>query len=78
MLGWVPGGHAIRVVIDTAERLMTRALIDRLVPLTDEGPRHARGHRQAPPGGTPNRHNPSQCFRPFFSNVLPGSPPVSS
>ena len=32
MLDWVPEGHAVRVVISTVERLVTRALIDRLVP----------------------------------------------
>ena len=37
MLDWVPEGHAVRVVIGTVERLMTRALIDRLVPPTEKG-----------------------------------------
>jgi hypothetical protein len=29
MLDWVPEGHAVRVVIDTVERLMTRDLTGR-------------------------------------------------
>ena len=33
MLDWVPEGHAVRVVIGTVERLMTRDLIARLVPV---------------------------------------------
>ena len=37
MLDWVPEGHAVRVVIDTVEALMTRDLIDRLVPPTEKG-----------------------------------------
>src|ERR1700758_841345 len=37
MLDWVPEGHAVRVVIDTVERIVTRAVIDRLVPPTDKG-----------------------------------------
>jgi transposase len=37
MLDWVPEGHAVRVVIDTVERLMTRDLIDRLVPPAPKG-----------------------------------------
>jgi len=37
MLDWVPEGHAVRVVIGTVERLMTRGLIDRLVPPTEKG-----------------------------------------
>jgi transposase len=38
MLDWVPEGHAVRVVIGTVEQLMTRGLIDRLVPPTEKGP----------------------------------------
>jgi transposase len=37
MLDWVPEGHAVRVVIDAVEGLVTRDLIDRLVPPTDKG-----------------------------------------
>jgi transposase len=37
MLDWVPEGHAVRVVIGTVERLVTRALIDRLVPPAPKG-----------------------------------------
>jgi transposase len=37
MLDWVPEGHAVRVVISTVERLMTRDLIDRLIPPTGKG-----------------------------------------
>jgi transposase len=37
MLDWVPEGHAVRVVIGTAERLMTRDLIARLVPPAPKG-----------------------------------------
>lgn len=37
MLDWVPEGHAVRVVIGTVERLVTRALIDRLVPAARQG-----------------------------------------
>jgi transposase len=37
MLDWVPEGHAVRVVIGTVERLMTRGLTDRLVPPTRRG-----------------------------------------
>jgi transposase len=37
MLDWVPAGHAVRVVIDTVERLMTRDLTGRLVPPTEKG-----------------------------------------
>jgi transposase len=37
MLDWVPDGHAVRVVIGTVERLVTRALIDRLVPPAPKG-----------------------------------------
>ena len=37
MLDWVPEGHAVRVVISTAEKLMTRALTDRLVPPAPKG-----------------------------------------
>jgi transposase len=37
MLDWVPEGHAVRVVIDAVERLITRDLIDRLVPPTEKG-----------------------------------------
>jgi transposase len=37
MLDWVPEGHAVRVVIGTVERLMTRGLIDRLVPPAPKG-----------------------------------------
>jgi transposase len=37
MLDWVPEGHAVRVVIGTAERLMTRDLIGRLVPPAEKG-----------------------------------------
>jgi transposase len=37
MLDWVPEGHAVRVVIGTVERLVTRGLIDRLVPPAPKG-----------------------------------------
>jgi transposase len=37
MLDWVPEGHAVRVVIGTVERLVTRGLIDRLVPPAPAG-----------------------------------------
>ena len=37
MLDWVPEGHAVRVVIGTVERLMTRDVIDRLVPPAPKG-----------------------------------------
>jgi transposase len=37
MLDWVPEGHAVRVVIDTVERLMTRDLAARLVPPAPRG-----------------------------------------
>jgi transposase len=37
MLDWIPDGHAVRVVIDTVEALMTRDLIDRLVPPAPQG-----------------------------------------
>ena len=37
MLDWVPEGHAVRVVIGTVERLMTRDLVARLVPPTEKG-----------------------------------------
>src|SRR5204863_5824760 len=37
MLDWVPEGHAVRVVIDTAERLATGDLVARLVPATEKG-----------------------------------------
>ena len=38
MLDWVPEGHAVRVVIDAVERLMTRDLAARLVPPAPKGP----------------------------------------
>jgi transposase len=37
MLDWVPEGHAVRVVIGTVERLMTRDLAGRLVPPAPKG-----------------------------------------
>lgn len=37
MLDWVPEGHAVQVVIDAVERLMTRDLIARLVPPAPKG-----------------------------------------
>jgi transposase len=37
MLDWVPEGHAVRVVIGTAERLVTRDLAARLVPPAPQG-----------------------------------------
>ena len=37
MLDWVPEGHAVRVVISTVERLMTRDLTGRLVPPAPAG-----------------------------------------
>ena len=37
MLDWVPEGHAVRVVIGTVERLMTRGLTGRLVPAAPKG-----------------------------------------
>jgi transposase len=37
MLDWVPEGHAVRVVIGTVERLMTRDLAARLVPPAPKG-----------------------------------------
>ena len=37
MLDWVPESHAVRVVIGTVERIMTRDLIDRLVPPARQG-----------------------------------------
>ena len=37
MLDWVPEGHAVRVVIGTVERIMTRDLIDKLVPPSEKG-----------------------------------------
>jgi transposase len=37
MLDWVPEGHAVRVVIGTVERLVTRDLTDRLVPPAPKG-----------------------------------------
>jgi transposase len=37
MLDWVPEGHAVRVVIDAVERLMTRDLAARLVPPVPKG-----------------------------------------
>ena len=42
MLDWVPEGHAVRVVIGTVERLMTRELAARLVPPASRGRRPAR------------------------------------
>ena len=38
MLDWVPEGHAVRVVIGTVERLMTRDLPGPLVPPAPKGP----------------------------------------
>jgi transposase len=37
MLDWVPEGHAVRVVINTVEEIMTRDLLGRLVPPSPEG-----------------------------------------
>jgi transposase len=37
MLDWVPEGHAVRVVIGTVERLMTRELTGQLVPPSPAG-----------------------------------------
>jgi transposase len=37
MLDWVPEGHAVRVVIDTVERLTDRDLIARLTPPAPQG-----------------------------------------
>ena len=37
MLDWVPEGHAVRVVIGTAEQVMTRDLMARLVPPAPKG-----------------------------------------
>ena len=37
MLDWVPEGHAVRVVIDAVERLVTRDLAVRLVPPAPKG-----------------------------------------
>ena len=37
MLDWVPEGHAVRVVIDAVEQLMTRDLAARLVPPAPKG-----------------------------------------
>lgn len=37
MLDWVPEGHAVRVVIDAVERLMTRDLAGRLAPPSPKG-----------------------------------------
>jgi transposase len=37
MLDWVPEGHAVRVVIGTVERLVTRDVVDRLVPPAPKG-----------------------------------------
>jgi transposase len=37
MLDWVPEGHAVRVVIDAVERLMTRDLAARLMPAAPKG-----------------------------------------
>ena len=37
MLDWVPEGHAVRVVIDAVEGLMTRGLAGRLVPSAPKG-----------------------------------------
>jgi len=46
MLDWVPEGHAVRVVIDTVEPVVTRDLAARLVPPA------LRGRRPARPGMT--------------------------
>jgi transposase len=48
MLDWVPEGHAVRVVIGTAEALMTRDVIDRLVPPAPKG--SAAGPARYDPG----------------------------
>ena len=37
MLDWVPEGHAVRVVIGTVERVVTRDVIDRMVPPAPKG-----------------------------------------
>src|ERR1700722_3961242 len=37
MLDWVPEGHAVRVVIDAVEEIMTRDLLARLVPPAPAG-----------------------------------------
>jgi transposase len=37
MLDWVPEGHAVRVIIGTVERLVTRDLVGRLVPPAPAG-----------------------------------------
>jgi transposase len=37
MLDWVPEGHAVRIVIGTVGRLVTRDVIDRLVPPAPKG-----------------------------------------
>jgi len=44
MLDWVPEGHAVRVVIGTVERVVTRDVIDRMVrpPRTGSAPGPAR------------------------------------
>ena len=42
MLDWVPEGHAVRVVIDAVEQLMTRDLAARLVPPAPKGSPAAR------------------------------------
>ena len=46
MLDWVPEGHAVRVVIDVVESVVTPDLAARLVP------RPRRGRRPARPGMT--------------------------
>ena len=38
MLDWVPEGHAVRVVIGTAESVVTPELAARLVPPLPKGP----------------------------------------
>ncbi len=47
MLDWVPEGHPVRLVIGTVERLVTRDLIDRLVPSAPKG--SAAGPRRYDP-----------------------------
>jgi transposase len=65
MLDWVPKGHAVRVVIDAVEEIMTLDLLDRLVPPSPDGT--ARG---------PARYDPVMLLTVWMYAYLRGVLPA--
>src|ERR1700747_68040 len=74
MLDWVPEGHAVRVVIDAVESVVTPGLAARLVPPAPKGAAAAGRVPPAPrgPAAGPARYDPVMLLTVWLYAYLRG------